>query len=154
MYAGTCEEIEFPNGDSVEVEFIYNHSNTEGFNYSKNGKIIEYCFDLKYKPDNMTIKFYNYQEVYVDNRQQGGGGSRWSSKKILLVDEVEVEEVLDNKTEIVDYNGSEEQIKEVTDEERNFLVFISIVIFFLAILLIWWIYRIIRRKTMLKEVGE
>ena len=88
LTAGECSTIDFPNEDGVSIEIIGNSSNMEGFSWNKNGTIIEYCFDLNYQPDNFTIRWFNEEEVYVEEPQQGGGGSRWSSRPIIAKEEI------------------------------------------------------------------
>lgn len=79
IYGGECSFVEFLNTDNVELEITKNSSNMDGFNWTKNGTIIEYCFDLNYKPDNFTLHWFNYQEVEVSS---GGGSSSGSSSYI------------------------------------------------------------------------
>ncbi len=72
---GECDTIEFPNEDDVSFSVSGNDSNMEGFNWTKNGTIIEYCFDILYYPDKFTLRWWNYQEVYVEDSSTSGGSS-------------------------------------------------------------------------------
>jgi len=75
LYSGECETIKFPNLDAVNWSVEGNSSDMTGFSYNKIDYNITYCFHRLYMPDNFTITFYNYQEVYVDNPSSSSGGS-------------------------------------------------------------------------------
>lgn len=125
LTGGECKVIEFPNEDSVSIEIVGNSSNMDGFNWSKNGTTIEYCFDLNYQPDNFTIRWFNEEEVYVEEPRQGGGGSRWSSS-------IETKEI-ENKTEVVNETQDEIIEEESIPEVRKPLpVYVKVLLVFLV----------------------
>ena len=74
IYSGECRNITFPNTNDVTFEVSGNSTDMEGFNWTKNGTLIEYCFDINYKSDNMTLRWYNHQSVEVSSGSSGGGG--------------------------------------------------------------------------------
>jgi len=133
MLAGTCDTIEFPNVNDVNISVTNNSSNMEGFNWSKNGTTIEYCFAVNYKPDNFTIKWYNEEEVYI-SEQQGGGGSRWSSKKVV-VNETE-EEVIEDKEQVEDKSYLEEWEDAIKEKSPILTIIIVILLSILALILL------------------
>ena len=82
MEVGTCNYIDFPNQDDVNISFIGNSSSMEGFNWNKNGTLIEYCLSPAFIPDNFSIEWYNYEYVYVADNPSSGGSSGGSSAAI------------------------------------------------------------------------
>lgn len=76
LKAGECSTIEFPNSNSVQVQFSGNSSDMNGFEWNKSGTLITYCFPLNYNPDNITITWFNSEEISVSSdNAQGGEGS-------------------------------------------------------------------------------
>ena len=127
LTAGECSTIEFPNTNNVNIEIIGNSFDMDGFNWSKNGTTIEYCFSLDYKPDNFTIRWFNDEEVYVEEPHQGGGGSRWSSsatKETNLIDEV----INDSMDEVIKDEEVVEEVKEpIFKSKRSQYIFGSLI---------------------------
>ena len=89
MFAGECETTEFPNVDDVEVKFEGNSSDMIGFNWTKDGTLIEYCTEINFKPDNFTVTWFNNQEVYVDESHDAGQSSSSSKKKVVVNETIE-----------------------------------------------------------------
>ncbi len=125
LTAGECSTIEFPNEDNVNIEIIGNSFDMEGFNWSKNGTTIEYCFSLDYKPDNFTIRWFNEEEVYVEEPHQGGGGSRWSSKKEIIVNETQ-EEPKDEIDEWAEWTESDEE--PIVESKKSLPVYVKVLL--------------------------
>jgi len=70
IYSGECVNVTFPNVDDVEFNVIGNSSNMEGFNWTKNGTLIQYCFVLNFKPDNFTLEWYNYESIVIEEKEE------------------------------------------------------------------------------------
>lgn len=143
MKAGTCDIIDFPNIRNVEVEFTKNSSSMEGFSWNKSGTLITYCIGLNYHPDNFTVRWFNDEEVYVDNRQQRGGGSSYTKKKAIVENETIVFNATSNDdsnitdvTIIID--DKEEPIPESDDGWKLFLWWIIAVG---SLGLIWFLFK-------------
>ena len=140
--SGECNSIEFPNEDNVSIEFVLNNSNMEGFNWSKNGTNITYCIDRYYVPDNVTIKWYNYQNVYIDEPQQGGSGGSYTKKKVIVVNETnKTEEVIDTIEELspIDDEGVIVIESDIPEEKNTWKIVFWIVMGLLIIVFIWWV---------------
>ncbi len=140
MVAGTCDTLNFPNEDNVSVEFIGNSSNMNGFSYSKNGTLIEYCINVGFKPDNFTIRFYNSQGE-VDLSQQPGGGSSYTKKKVVVVNETVNETVDELEEEITRDNQEEEdfieEVGESLKDKTSLPVMIVVVVSAIVLLIIF-----------------
>lgn len=140
MIAGECNNITFPNSDEVEVVYIGNSTDMNGFSYEKNGTIIEYCISLDFKPDNFTVIWRNgeYEVSTSSSSGRAAGGSVWSYKNVEVNETIEdVEEVIDDveDTEVVE----EEEIIIPEEAESNAVIiaFISLMVIG-GIGLVWW----------------
>lgn len=89
MRADENYTIEFPNTNPVQVEFSKNSSNMEGFNWLKDGTTIYYWIDLSFAADNFTVRWFNSEEVFVDNRHRGGSGGDSYTKPIEVDNETD-----------------------------------------------------------------
>jgi len=122
LLSGECNSFEFPNSDNVTLEIIGNSSNMDGFSWSQNSTNIIYCFDKAFKPDNFTLRFYNYQSVDVPSSSSGGGGS------VKIIPKFDVEQGIDkllSKGSIFYFTISEKHkftVLDVTSKNATFKV--------------------------------
>ena len=112
MYPGECETIKFPNQDEVNLTIISNTSSMEGFNWSKEGYFITYCFPTYFPLGNYSFEWGNYQEdmpepIIVHHYSSGATRTIYEDKII------EVDNYIDREV----YNDTE--IQRLNDDKKN-----------------------------------
>jgi len=133
VFAGNSYSFE-----SEQFEYwgvVGNSSNMDGLNISWENGNTTINFDIRYKPDNFTLVFFDKEtEVIVEHHYSGGGSCGGGGYLIEPKNET-------NQTTITSQDETEQE--EVVDIQDKGISFIWIVLIILIIvggvlLIIWW----------------
>ena len=161
IYPGECESIKFLNQDKVNFILILNTSSMEGFNWSKEGYDITYCFPTYLAPGNYSFgwsdcKNVTIEPVIVHHYSSGGSSTKYKTKYVdrNITEYIERDDTIGDDTIYISPDD-EVDAEGLCSEETSIVTYISIGLLILCLLffLIFNIISIKKRKAK-EELSE